>query len=214
MTNHQQAIDKFFDISSFPWKDIFVSVNYPWEVLPEIETYIENIFKSGMIKGNYHGRSDVYIGEGTTVQPGVEIVGPAIIGKNCFLGHASLFRNGCIIGDNVTIGHAVEVKHSLFLNGSAAAHLNYVGDSIIGTNANISGGAMLANFRLDKKSVSVKIGTSHIDTGLTKFGAIVGDGSTIGVNAVLNPGTILGKNCIVYPLTSVKGVYEESSTII
>lgn len=203
----------FFDLAGISFADIFGNVKYTWEVLPRVKKYIEKMFDDGLIVGNYKDKKYVFIEEGTVVSPGVEIIGPAIIGKNCFLGHASLFRENCLLADNVHIGHGAEIKNSIFLKNSVAAHLNYVGDSIVGGNVNISGGAMLANFRLDKKPVSVKIGNERIDTGFEKFSSIVGDNSFIGVNAVLNPGTVLSKNCIVYPLTSVSGFYKEGFQI-
>ena len=170
-------------------------------------------FKSRQLKANYKDEQNVFVGEGTIIQEGASIVGPAIIGKYAFIGHASLIRGNCIIGNNVQLGHAVEAKGSIFLNDSKAAHLNYVGDSVIGNRVNISGGAILANYRLDKKDIMVDDGVNKIETGLEKFGAILGDGSNVGVNAVLNPGTILGKNTTVYPLISVKGAHKDNEII-
>lgn len=205
--------EKFFDLSTFAYRDIFTDTNYVWEVLPKIKEYIEMQFKSGQLKANYKDKENVYIGEGTIIQEGVTIVGPAIIGKYVLLGHSSYVRENCIIGNNVQLGHAVEVKGSIFLDDSKAAHLNYVGDSIIGGKVNISGGAILANYRLDKKPIMVIAGENKIETGLEKFGSIVGDRSSIGVNSVLNPGTILGKNTLIYPLICVKGVHKDNEII-
>ncbi len=213
MEQHSFTPTQFFDLSDFPYPDIFAEVNESWNVLPNIIPFIENTFRTGKLAANYKDRHDVYIGEGTVIHPSVEIIGPAIIGRNCTLGHASLLRGGILLGDDVHIGHAVEVKHSLLLNNAAVAHLNYVGDSVIGNHVNISGGAILANYRLDKKSVSFWFEEKKIETSLEKFGAIIGDHSVIGVNAVLNPGTILGKNCLVHPLVSVKGVYAAKEII-
>lgn len=212
MNNNFQK-EKFFDLSTFEYKDIFNDVNSIWEVLPKIKDYIEMQFKSGILIPNYRDKKDVVVGEGTTIQEGVLIDGPAIIGKYAYIGHGSLIRGNCIIGNNVQIGHAVEVKSSIFLNDSKAAHLNYIGDSIIGNKVNISGGTILANYRLDKKTVTVGMGEEKIDTGLEKFSSIVGDSSNIGVNCVLNPGTILGKNTTIYPLISVKGVHKDNEII-
>jgi len=204
---------KFFDLSTFAYRDIFDDINYVWEALPKIKEYIVGQFKSGQLKANYKGKDNVYVGEGTIIQEGVTIVGPAIIGKYALLGHSSFIRGNCIIGNNVQLGHAVEVKGSIFLDDSKVAHLNYVGDSIVGGKVNISGGAMLANYRLDKKSIMVIAEENKIETGLEKFGSIVGDRSNIGVSAVLNPGTILGKNTTVYPLVCVKGVHNDNEVI-
>lgn len=205
--------EKFFDLSSFEYKDIFNDINSVWEVLPKIKDYIEMQFKSGQLKANYKEKNNVYVGEGTIIQDGVLIEGPAIIGKYALLRHGSFIRTNCIIGNNVTIHHGAEVKGSIFLNDSYAPHVGYVGDSIVGNKVNIAAGAIFANFRLDKKTIFVRDGENQIETGLEKFGSIIGDSSNIGVNAVLNPGTILGKNSVVYPLLCVKGVHKDNEII-
>lgn len=206
-------IENFIDISSFKFSDIFAGKENGWEALPEIENYILNLFKNGKIKANYKKSDCIYVGEGTKIMQGTEIIGPAIIGNNCFISNSVLIRNNCLIGDNVQIGHGCEVKNSIFLDNSAAAHLNYVGDSIVGNKVNISGGAIIANYRLDKKPVTVSHENKKYETGLVKFGALIGDNTTVGVNSVLNPGTILGKNSIVFPLTCVSGVHGENEII-
>ena len=139
--------------------------------------------------------------------------GKLVQGKNCFIASSVNIREGVILGDNVHVGHFVELKNCIILNDAHIAHLNYIGDSIVGNSVNIAAGVVLANFRLDKKPVSVKTPDGLLTTHLEKFSAVVGDGSQIGVNSVLNPGTILGKNSLVYPLTSVCGVYPDHSVI-
>lgn len=193
MDKSEFAASRFFDLSGFEHGKIFEGVETVWEVLPKIAVYI-------------NGKN--LVGEGTIIEEGTFIKGPAIIGKNCFIAHGAYIRENVIIGDNVHIGHGVEMKNSIIIGNTAVAHLNYIGDSIIGSNINVGGGAKTANFRLDGKRVRVKVGKEYIDTGLAKLGAIIGDGSKIGLNAVLNPGTILGKGCMVYPLVSVFGVHE------
>ena len=143
---------QFFNLAAFPFADIFVDKAFVWEPLSQINTYIQYLFTTGKVKANFQERNDVFLGEGTVLQEGVSIMGPAIIGKNCHIGHASLLRGGCILGDNVHIGHAVEIKHSILLNRAVAAHFNYIGDSILGSDVNMSAGAKIANFRLDKKT--------------------------------------------------------------
>lgn len=201
----------FFDLSRVFFAEIFTEIDYVWEPLKEINNYIAGVFNTGKLKPNYG--KDIFVGEGTTIEEGVLVKGPAIIGERCFVGHGAYLREGCLIADNVRIGHGTEIKNSILLSKATAAHLNYIGDSIIGRDVNMGGGAKTANFRLDGKAIRVKLGDEFFDTGLVKFGAIVGDGSKIGVNAVLNPGTILGKNCLVYPLTSVIGIHKEGSII-
>lgn len=203
--------DRFFDLTDFEHKDLFSNTEHVWDILPKLHSYIAQFQNTH--KPNYNDGKHVYVGEGTIIEEGALIKGPAIIGKNCFIGHGAYLRENCILGDNVHIGHAVEVKKSLFLNNSYASHFNYVGDSIIGKKANLAAGAILANHRLDKRQVMVQTETLKIETKLEKFGSIIGDASVVGVNSVLNPGTILEKNCIVYPLTSVKGVHPKGSLI-
>lgn len=205
--------ESFFDLKNCFFSDVFDGIESVWEVLPKISEYINSQFKEKVYTCNYKNEKDIFIGEGTIIEEGVLIKGPAIIGKNCYLGHACLVRENCLIGDNVHLGHAIEIKNSIFLNGAVAAHLNYIGDSVVGQRVNLAAGVILANFRLDKKNVFVRLNERKIDTGLKKFGAIIGDDSNIGVNSVLNPGTILGKKTIVYPLTSVRGVHQNEEII-
>lgn len=204
--------NSFFELKDFPFKDIFNGIDNTWEVMPKIESYISNKFKNNTFKGNYKEKN-VFIGKGSVIEEGAKIHGPVIIGENCHIGHTAFIRNGSVLGDNIHIGHAVEVKNSIILNNTSVSHFNYLGNSVIGGSVNISGGAMLANLRLDKKNVRIKLQDRYIDTSLEKFGAIVGDESIIGVNSVLNPGTILGKKCLVYPLVSVIGTYPDRSRL-
>jgi NDP-sugar pyrophosphorylase family protein len=193
--------DLFFDISHFTHSSIF-EVENVWNVLSQIGEFIKN-----------NSSEKIILGEGTVVEEGAFIKGPAIIGKNCFIAHGAYIRENVIIGDNVKIGHSVEIKNSVILNDSSIAHFNYIGDSVIGNDVNFSGGAITANFRLDGNNIKIRHAGEEIETGLNKFGAIVGDYSRIGVNSVLNPGTILSKKTKVYPLTSVIGVHLEEEII-
>lgn len=203
----------FFDLSNFSHAALFEGISNVWEVLPKLTEYIESLFVSKKILANYGKDTAIFVGQETIIEETAVINGPAIIGKNCYIGHAAFLRGPILFGDNIHIGHAVEVKSSILLNNATAAHLNYVGDSVIGNVVNIGGGTMFANLRLDKKIVTIRTEKEKIDTGLQKFSAIVGDFSSIGVNAVINPGTILGKHTVVYPLTSVFGVHQEKEII-
>lgn len=201
----------FFDLEGFEHQSLLVKCEFVWDLIPKIRGFILSLFEEGKIKANFG--KDIYLGEGTEVAPGVYIEGPAIIGKNCRLGHASYLRENVLLSDNCIIGHATEVKNSIFLPGAIAAHLNYVGDSILGKNVNLAAGVILANFRFDGKPVTIKVGEKRQETKLVKLGSIIGDSSKIGANTVLNPGTIFGKNCIVYPATSISGYYESGSKV-
>lgn len=212
MNNKSFANTEFFDIPT-GFEELF-SYPTPWETISQIIPFIQKLFIHHTAIANYKVGKEVFLGEGTKIHPSVEIIGPAIIGKNCTIDHVAFLREGCIIGDNVHIGHAVEIKHSIILNNTKIAHLNYIGDSIIGNNVNISGGTILASLRIDKHNVSIKTKEGRkIDTGLQKFGSAIGDNALIGVNSVINPGTLLGKNVIVFPLKSVSGFYENNAVI-
>ncbi|MBI2012186.1 glucose-1-phosphate thymidylyltransferase [Candidatus Daviesbacteria bacterium] len=187
----------YFDLTNFTQADIFEGVENIWEVLKKLSSYLNGIVIDPTAK----------------VDPTAKILGPAIIGANTVIGFNALIRENVITGSDCIIGHGTEVKNSIILNNSFFSHMSYIGDSVIGNNINFGGGAKTGNLRLDKAPVTVKIGEEIIETGLEKFGAVVGDNTKIGINAVLNPGTILGKNCIVYPLVSVNGVFAENSKI-
>lgn len=212
MKNKQFAVDNFFDLKKFEYKKLFYGIEYIWETIPRISSFIEEKFKIE-IKSNYKNVQNVFIGKGAVIDDTAVIKGPSIIGENSYIGPAAFIRENCLIANNVQIGHGVEVKNSVILPETHIAHLNYVGDSIIGNKVNIGGGAMLANFRFDGKTIMIRFNEESIDTKLSKFGSIVGDGCKIGVNSVLNPGTILGKNSIVYPLVSAKGVFGEGAIV-
>lgn len=212
MKNNQFKTDIFFDIREFEYKELFDGVEYVWDALTKINSFIKDQSK-GEHKSSYKNIADVFVGKGAVIEDTAVIKGPCIVGENSYIGPAAFIRENCLIGNNVHIGHGVEVKSSIILNEAHIAHLNYVGDSIIGNKVNIGAGAILANFRFDGKTIMIRFNEESIDTRLSKFGAIVGDGCKIGVNSVLNPGTILGKNSIVYPLVSVKGVFGEGAII-
>lgn len=198
------TVKQLFDYQGFAHKDFFDKHEYPWEIILELDNYLSS------------QSSERIVGEGTVIDPSVKIDGPVIIGKNCVIEDNVLLRGGCILGDGVHIGHAVELKHSIILdntNRTKVSHLVYIGDSIVGRNVNVGGGVIVANWRLDKKNIVVKMDGDRMDTGTAKFGAAIGDGSGIGANAVINPGTVLGKDSIVYPLTSVFGVKSSNSVL-
>lgn len=211
--NNTFAPDHYFDLTNCTFADIFQGKEAVWEVLGNLGDFLQKQFTDKKIIANYKDSTNIYVGEGTIIEEGAYIKGPAIIGKNSFIGHAAYLRQNCLFDDDVSIGHGSEVKNSIVFSHSAIAHLNYIGDSIFGHNVNIGGGAKTANFRLDGRTIPVREGDNKIDTGLTKFGAILGDETKIGVNAVLNPGTILGKRVHVFPLKLVFGTHGEGTVI-
>ncbi len=141
------------------------------------------------------------------------IKGPAIIGRNCQIRHNAYIREHVLIGDNCVIGNSCEVKNSLLFNQSAAPHFNYIGDSILGYEAHLGAGVKISNFKVIGGNIRVEIDGKPFDTGLRKFGAIIGDRADVGCNAVLNPGSIIGKSSVIYPNTNWRGVLPANSIV-
>ena len=187
--------------------------NSPWDLLNNIEDMIKWIIANrgaSLIKID----DDIYIGENTTIDTNVTIYGPAIIGSNCQIRSSAFIRENVLIGDNCVVGNSSEVKNSILLNQVEAPHFNYIGDSILGNYAHLGAGVILSNLRLDKKEIVIKHPTQGlIHTGRRKIGSIIGDCCEIGCNCVMNPGTILEKACMVYPLKNIGGYYLKNSVV-
>jgi NDP-sugar pyrophosphorylase family protein len=155
----------------------------------------------------------VHIDESAIIEPGVHIIGPAYIGPNAIIRHGAYIREYSWICANALVGHSSETKHSILLPGAKAPHFNYVGDSVLGPGVNLGAGVKLSNLRNDGGEVHVRIEGERIASGLRKFGAIIGEGSQLGCNAVTNPGVVLGPRCMVMPNTTVTGIYDSDSKI-
>jgi NDP-sugar pyrophosphorylase family protein len=149
---------------------------------------------------------DVFIGEGTVVEDGVMIKGPAIIGRNCQLRHNAYLREDVIIGDGCVVGNSCEFKNAMLFNNAQVPHFSYVGDSILGYKAHLGAGVKISNLKLTPGNIALEFESRSIDTGLRKFGALIGDRAEVGCNAVLNPGTVIGRDSLVYPNTSWRGI--------
>ena len=205
------SLETFLSIDSFQHREIFKSCLQPWDVLFHITEYLHSM-KLGCIEGDVS--PDAYlidphlisIGKGSRVEAGAYIQGPCVIGENCQVRHAAYIRGNLLAGNNCIIGHCTEVKNSIFFDGAQAAHFAYVGDSVLGAKVNLGAGTRLANFKLDGTEVSVKDGNFKHPTGLRKFGAIVGDGCSLGCNSVTSPGSLLAKGVYCYPCSSLRGV--------
>jgi UDP-N-acetylglucosamine diphosphorylase / glucose-1-phosphate thymidylyltransferase / UDP-N-acetylgalactosamine diphosphorylase / glucosamine-1-phosphate N-acetyltransferase / galactosamine-1-phosphate N-acetyltransferase len=198
-----------FDLSQTEHAALFEGCEYAWDGLKKIQSYI-----TANLKPSLHNRCEgvafigenVFIGEGTVVEDGVMIKGPAIIGRNCEIRHNAYMRENVIIGDNCVIGNSCEFKNGFLFNGATVPHFSYVGDSILGYKAHLGAGVKISNVKLVSGNVTVDLEGKPFDTGLRKFGALIGDHSEVGCNAVLNPGTILGRGSMVYPNTNWRGI--------
>ncbi|MFQ6117692.1 MAG: hypothetical protein ACE5LQ_05430, partial [Candidatus Bipolaricaulia bacterium] len=150
---------------------------------------------------------------GTVVEPGAVIIGPTIIGRDCQIRSGAYIRGNVLIGDRVIIGHSSEVKNSLIHSEAEVPHFAYVGDSVLGWRSHLGAGVKISNLKVNREPVRVKVDGRVYETGLRKFGAIIGDGVEIGCNSVLNPGTLIGKRSLAYALSSLSGYYPPSSII-
>lgn len=190
---------------------IFEGATYPWEVLPKIEEFIKELGNT-LSSEEYEKRGeDIWIAKTATIAPTAYIKGPAIIGKNAEIRHCAFIRGKAIVGEGAVVGNSTELKNVILFNKVQVPHYNYVGDSILGYKAHMGAGSITSNVKSDKKLVVVKNKEEKIETGLKKFGAMLGDNVEIGCSSVLNPGTVIGKNTNVYPLSSVRGVVPSNS---
>src|SRR6267142_2878718 len=198
-----------FDLSQTEHGDIFDDCHYAWEALTKIQGYLKANLRPGLrnrCEGVAFVGKQVFIGEGTVVEDGAMIKGPAIIGRNCEIRHNAYIRENVIIGDRCVVGNSTEVKNSLLFNDAVAPHFNYIGDSILGYKAHLGAGVKISNIKIVQGNVTVEMNGKPFDTGLRKFGALLGDNVDVGCNAVLNPGTIIGRGSVIYPNTNWRGV--------
>ncbi len=201
-------VEDLFDLAQTEHAAIFAECKFAWDALKKIEAFLDKVPKQNPPK-RFPGASigeRVLIGEGTVVEPGAMIKGPAIIGKNCQIRHNAYIRENVIIGDGCVVGNSSELKNALLFNGAQAPHYNYIGDSILGHRAHLGAGVKISNYKLFPGNIEVEMDGVPFDTGLRKFGALLGDGAEAGCNAVLNPGSILGCGAVIYPNVFWRGI--------
>ena len=202
--------ENFLDLSQTITKKLFENAYYPWEVLPGIKNFIlelgPTLGKSEYVEIN----ENVWISKEANIANSAHIEGPTVIQKGTEVRHCAFIRGGVIVGENCVVGNSTEIKNSILFNNVQVPHFNYVGDSILGYKSHMGAGSITSNVKSDKSMVTVKTDAEKINTGLKKFGAILGDYVEIGCNAVLNPGSLLGRNVSVYPTSMVRGFIPEN----
>jgi UDP-N-acetylglucosamine diphosphorylase / glucose-1-phosphate thymidylyltransferase / UDP-N-acetylgalactosamine diphosphorylase / glucosamine-1-phosphate N-acetyltransferase / galactosamine-1-phosphate N-acetyltransferase len=204
---------ELFDLTQTEHAALFDDCRYAWDALRKLKEYIKGNLRpggKGRSEGHAHIGEAVFIGEGTVIEDGVMIKGPAIIGRNCEIRHNAYIREDVIIGDDCVIGNSCEFKHSILFNEAKVPHFSYVGDSIFGHLAHLGAGVKISNVKLMPGNVTIDIDGQPVDTGLRKFGALLGDHTDIGCNSVLNPGSIIGRGSIIYPNTNWRGILPEN----
>lgn len=192
-------------------KEYFADYTYPWEILSTIKQIILDLGQKLDSNLFDHPQEDVWIAKSAKIAPTSSITGPCIIDEEAEIRHCAFIRGSVIIGKGCVIGNSVELKNSIVFNKAQIPHYNYVGDSIIGYKSHLGAQALTSNVKSDKTLVTVLYKNEKIETGLKKFGAILGDCVEVGCSSVLNPGSIIGKNSNIYPLSFVRGFIEENS---
>ena len=199
------TVQELYTLDETIARPLFDGVMYPWEVLPKISAFILEL-GAALSEDDYEKRGEnVWVAKSAKVAPTAFINGPAIIGKDAEVRHCAFIRGNAIVGEGAVVGNSTELKNVILFNKVQVPHYNYVGDSILGYKAHMGAGSITSNVKSDKTLVVVKSAEGYMETGLKKFGAMLGDCVEVGCNSVLNPGTVIGKGASVYPTSSVRG---------
>lgn len=204
------SIENLFNLKETIAIELFEDVKMPWEVLSKIEDFIIKLGNRLPEDKFFQHGENIWIAKSAKVSETASLTGPLIIDEGAEIRHCAFIRKSAIVGKNAVVGNSTELKNVILFNGVQVPHYNYVGDSILGYKAHMGAGSITSNVKSTRENVTVKFNGEKIETGLKKFGAIIGDNVEIGCNTVLNPGTIIGKNSIVYPLQSVREVIKEN----
>ena len=200
-------LSELFDFTHTLAAEILEGCEAPWECITKIRDFCDYILTR--LPSDYKKIGDgVYAAESAEIFDGTTILGPTVIGRGAQIRAGAYIRGSAIIGDGAVIGNSTEVKNAIILDGAQLPHYNYVGDSVIGYKVHLGAGAIVSNLRLDNNNVKIKAYGEKIDTGMRKMGVLLGDRAEVGCNAVIYPGTVIGRRAIIYPLSRVKGILE------
>lgn len=206
------SIEKLYDCSHSLAGVYLRLFRYPWLAIPHISTFVELL--SARLNDDFSEiKRGIFVHKTAQIAPSASIAAPCIIGANAQVRHCAFVRGNAIIGENAVVGNSVELKNCILFDGVQVPHFNYVGDSILGYKAHLGAGAITSNVKGDRSLVTVRMGEKRFETGLYKCGAFLGDGVEVGCNAVLNPGTVVGRNTRIYPLVSARGAYPANTIV-
>ena len=200
-----------YDLKETIAADLLLRAVYPWELLPKISSFIKELGSHLSAEQFDHPAEFVWIAKSAVVAPTASITGPCIIDEEAEIRHCAFIRGNAIVGKGAVVGNSTELKNVILFNKVQVPHYNYVGDSILGYRSHMGAGSITSNVKSDKKLVQVKCNGEVIDTGLKKFGAMLGDNVEVGCGSVLNPGTVIGRGTNIYPLSSVRGYVSAGS---
>lgn len=207
----QAKISNLYDLEHTIARELFSGLTYPWEALGAIGDFIRKLGPA-LDPEKYEQRGeDIWVAKNARTAPSAYLNGPLIIDENAEIRHCAFIRGSAIVGKDAVVGNSTELKNVVIFNAVQVPHYNYVGDSILGYRSHMGAGSITSNVKSDKTLVVVRDGEEEIETGLKKFGAMLGDFAEIGCNSVLNPGTVIGRHTNVYPLSSVRGVVPPDS---
>ena len=204
-------IANMYTLSETIAAELLSAVTYPWEALPKIGDFIKKLGPTLPEEDYEYRGEDVWVAKDATVFPSAYIHGPAIIGKGAEVRHCAFIRGNAIVGEGAVVGNSTELKNVILFNKVQVPHYNYVGDSILGYKSHMGAGSITSNVKSDKKLVVVKTPKENIETGIKKFGAMVGDEVEVGCGSILNPGSVIGSHTNIYPLSSVRGYVPANS---
>ena len=207
----QLTINDLYDLSHSMAGDYLSKFKYPWEALEGIKEFILELGKTLPEDEYDHPKEDVWIAKDATIYPNNYIGGPCIIGHKTEVRPGAFVRGSALVGENCVVGNSTEMKNVILFDNVQVPHYNYVGDSILGYRAHMGAGSITSNVKSDKKLVVIKNEDEMIETGRKKVGAMIGDRVEVGCNSVLNPGTVIGRDSNVYPVSCVRGVIPANS---
>ena len=216
----QFTISNLYNLEETIAAELFEGAVYPWELLPKISGFIVALGEKLPADKYTQVKEQVWIANSAKVAPTASINGPAIIDEEAEIRHCAFIRGNAIVGKGAVVGNSTELKNVILFNKVQVPHYNYVGDSILGFKSHMGAGSITSNVKSDKTLVVVKSGEERIETGLKKFGAMLGDHVEVGCNSVLNPGTVIGRNSNVYPVSCVRGcipagsIYKKQGEIV
>ena len=205
------TISNMLDLNETIAAELFEGKTYPWEVLPEIGDFIIKLGKT-LDPSEYEEKGEnVWIARSATVAPTASITGPAIIGRDAEVRHCAFIRGKAIVGEGAVVGNSTELKNAVLFNKVQVPHYNYVGDSILGYKSHMGAGSITSNVKSDKTNVVIKNGEEKIETGRKKIGAILSSRVEVGCGTILNPGSVVGHDTNIYPLSMVRGCIAPNS---
>lgn len=204
-------ICELYDLKHTLAEEYLKRFTYPWEALSGLKDFIRSLGASLDREEYIEATPEVWVHKTANVAPTAYLGAPCIIGANTEVRHCAFIRGSALVGSQCVVGNSVELKNVILFDNVQTPHYNYVGDSILGYKSHMGAGSVTSNVKSDKTLVTVKDGGTRIPTGLKKFGAMLGDFVEVGCNSVLNPGTVIGRNTNIYPLSSVRGIIPSDS---